>query len=247
MHPYTPNHKRAPLAYPISAVAVALLGLTCAPLASAQYTITTSVSDLAPTENIALSNTATPGGVDQDATYAWKGKSPTDYRDVTQTFTVGADGFYLDAFAIKIGNVYSSSDAGFTMTLSSYDSATEEPLGEVVWTNSGVLPTAMATDQYLTFDLDETFLDANTTYGIAISYSDYTPYRQVGFYITYGSSLDGGALWGSDNSHDNWAITNNDLTQFYLLAAVPEPSTWALIFASGAFAVALGVRRFRRN
>lgn len=218
----------------LSALALLLsLGFTMEKTA-AQIVTTTSSS--APTTNIALSTTYT--GINN---LAWRANSAADYRDIFQSFTTTSSGFILDTISLKISSSTSTaSNALYTLTLYTFpDSASLIPSSTLSsWTGNLPSSTSMTDGTYLTMDIPNFTLAANTVYGFELSYNQYSTNQSVNFYLGPGIYNGGLAFY-----NQNGTMTSSANDYLFILQTVPEASSLTLMLVALGF----GVFSFRKQ
>lgn len=199
-----------------------LLGFT-AEKGSAQIVTTTSSS--APTTNIALSTTY--AGTNN---LAWRANTSTDYRDIFQSFTTTSSSFILDTITLKInGSTSTASNAIYTLTLYTFPDAATMTASSTLSSWTGTLPssTSMTDGTYLTFDIPNYTLAANTVYGFELSFNQYSTNQSVNFYLGPGIYSGGMAFY-----NQNGTLTSTANDYLFILQSVPEASSLTLVLMS---------------
>lgn len=165
-----------------------------------------------PDENVAIGYSGTVNGG-----YSWGQAGTAANRHVGQTFTT-KESFVLDAFTLQIaGNLWSGQrialeGASFEVLLLTVGKGTTNVIGSQTLGTGSLASPLPATTQglYLTFDVPDTALAAQTTYGIVLRFLNPQADRYLPFNMKYGgdsavggnaiSSTDGGATWSSTNN-----------------------------------------------
>ena len=229
--------------YKLTLLIVLLAVMWVMPLQAALVTQSAS----APVTDVVISQTS----ADSSLPWRWTAAAGVDNnpRDVGQSFLVGPDGMTLDAITVRINSLGSADfDSGsMTVSLFTLTDSTDFTPDTIVATESGLLPSNMkasfdAGDTYLTFDIADVVLSANTQYGFLLmhdaevsganmlldtkSHSAYTDGTAIQRYNrgTAGDTYLQGQVWiGGFQPAD---------LRFYL-QEVPEPATLALLGLGG--------------
>jgi hypothetical protein len=215
----------------IAALAVAVNALVLHHGASA---VIVTVSSSAPTENIELSNVGT-----QLTTTSVRWTTPTNKRDLGQTFTV-EEAFDLSSLVIYTpGASPTTVERAFTLTIESFANSSVTSTRTTVSAQSGVLQNMGSGNQYVTFTLDTpVHIAANTVYGFRLGFD--TEDASSLLVLSYQGTYAGGVGYQIDYSVSSTPSAVANDVGFYLVA-VPEPSAAALL-TFGAVGIA-GLRR----
>ncbi len=226
--------------------------LSLSVLGSAQLQAATILfTDTLPTSDLIRSNTTTtPTGNIQLRNY---GSTPTNNNRWVGFGFSPASAVSLDKITLFIySNQVTSTALGAAMTISivSLSSLAASPAAPFVplYSESATVPGTYGNEKYMTFDLQTSYsLAAGGNYGIMLSFDTNATNRAINF--TQAASGTGGKSGIGDTfytSDQGATYSNNSSTLNFVVQAVPEPSTMALLGLVGGAAIA-GVYRSRRR
>lgn len=207
----------------ISQAAILVFGVLLA-FHTTRAAITLTSSGSPPTSNIVISATT------QNNSIQWR-NLPTGRRDVGQSFLTDS-AFTLDSVKMRIapsgGFGAGAANTDFSFDLYSVPNATTSPAGGTLITSqNGNLPSTLANDAYVTFDIPDVSLTANQQYIFMFSFTSPAANNEFLAYAanTVGSTYSNGTGWLYDET--SYSIQTFD-TVFYL-TPVPEPSSSCLL------------------
>ncbi len=227
-----------------------LLPLLFAPLA-AYGTILTDIVNTRPADPYISNDTS-------NSNSAWKnnGSAPGGRRDLGQTFRL-PETIILTQIVLKVYTSQTGAqNAPFSLSILPFaNESALEPSGAALYTDTGILPSPIITDnQYLVFTLTEPLTLQAGQYGFLLSFPDMASGRLVSFYTGTGTSYSGGVgFFYTDEGVDQTMIyksaggANGADFNFSLYAApVPEPASVAFVL-TGAGALLLWRMRRRQS
>lgn len=213
---------------------------TAALAGGSQAAVITSISATAPTgPEVVTSQTGSTSGL------AWYNTGVSAVRDVGQSF-LAASSFTLDKITLTLGGSFNSvtATADFKLTLYSAASLSTAP-SAVVTSQTGTFAFSNGSGgsgTFLTFDLADVALAAGTYYTFMLTLDDALTDNSLTVRQNASSTYADGYRWIFDGTSYTSSSTA-DLAFYVQAAAVPEPSTAALVVtALGAAAL---VRRKR--
>lgn len=199
--------------------------------------VTTTASVFAPpSEEVLLSIAPVSNGA---FLMKYDGSGTGGRREIGQTFQFPTSGNNpVTGFVFQIGGQSTSLGIGaygaaFTLNIFLFDSATAvAPTGAPIYTATGLLPTVMALNDYLRFDLDQSLtLLPGQYYGVQLGFKTNASNRTIEF----ARALDTAYLQGRGIRADNGTTVETlDYTaatiDFKLsVLTIPEPSSMALL------------------
>ncbi len=207
-----------------------------------------STSTIAPTADVVISDTAATGS---NLQWHWTTDSPSNERDVIQTFTP-ATTFSLTSITFELAGGASEGSA-FTLSLDTFASGANNgygtgatiPTGTVnQWT--GTLPTSGLTvgNTYVTFTIPTTTVTAGTVYGLALAFTSDNG-NEASFDTATAPAVVSPATTSTSmlftgTPETNYTLTGYDYV-FYVTEAVPEPSSLSLLLLACAGLTAVGL------
>lgn len=131
-----------------------------------------------------------------------------------------------------------------------FSSATDTVGDALINTQLGTLPVSgLSAPSYWTFDFDDVLLTAGKQYGILLAFTEGAAAgRYVHFSQDFVDGYAGGRLVSRAGTPPDWDFGGHDLT-FYVQgsAAVPEPSSFLLLFAAAGIGLVYSVRTRSRK
>lgn len=226
-------------------LAISTLGIANSPAATILFT------DTLPTSDVIRSNTVTtPTGNIQLRNY---GSTPTSNNrwvgfGFSTTSAVSLDKITLFIYSDQV--TATALGANMTISVVSLASLTASPSTPFspLYSESAVVPVTYGNENYMTFDLENSYsLAAGSNYGIILSFDSNATNRAINFIQaasgTGGKSGIGDTFYTADQGA---TYTNNSSTLNFVVQTVPEPSTTALLAIVGGAAIA-GIYRSRRR